>query len=335
MKRKIALLVALLVVLGVVAQLWRPWEDDVPDDAVFVMGDEVVTIADLDRRNDSLRALYGVQEPLDDKDQADFRRRAAKSMAISLVLDSAVEDASIEVPGDEVDKALHAFVDAQFDGDREAFLEALGNVSSSEDAVRDEIRRQLELRLLLREVAGDVHVSDAELRSAFADRRASLGTPQRRVVSNLVLATRRDAADARRRLAAGVPVALLARTVSIDAATRDKGGALGAVTRAELVPSVGDAVFGARPGTPYGPVQGPQGWNVGVVTRVIAPQPATYAGVHQRLRGMLESELAQQRWSDWLEDELRDADIEYAASYRPSEPYDVSAWEQQAGVPAK
>lgn len=335
MKRNVAVLVALLVVAGGVAQAWRPWADAVPDDAAFVLGDKVVTVAELDRRNDSLRALYGVQEPLDDEEQESFRRQASKSMAISLVLDRAVEDASIEVPDAEVDEALRAFVDSQFEGDRQAFLDALGNVSSSEDAVRDEIRRQLELRLLLREVAGDVQVSGAELRAAFVERRARLGVPQQRVVSNIVLASRRHAADGRRLLDAGSPVATLARSVSIDAATRDKGGLLGAVTRAELVPAVGDAVFGTRPGRPYGPVKGPQGWNVGVVTRVIAPKPATFAGVRDRLHDVLESEHSQQLWSDWLEEELRDADIEYAADYRPSDPYDLSAWEQQVGAPAR
>lgn len=333
-RKAAALVVALLVVAGVVAQLWQPWEDDVPDDAAFVLGDDVVTVAELDRRNDSLRALYGVQEPLDGRDQEAFRRQAAKSMAISLVLERAIDEAAIELPADEVDQALAAFVDSQFEGDRQAFLDALGNVSTSEDAVREEIRRQLELRLLLREVAGDVQVTDAELRDAFAERRESLGVPEQRVVHNLVLGTRRAATDARRRLDAGTPVAALARTVSIDAATRDKGGRLGAVTNAELVPAVADAVFGVRAGRAYGPVQGPQGWNVGVVTRVIAPKPATFAGVRDQLRAVLDSEHSQRRWSEWLTNELRDADIEYAAEYRPSDPYDVSSW-QQAGAPAQ
>jgi len=336
MKRNVAVATAMLVVVAglAVAMGWRPWQDELPDDAAFVIGDDVVTVADLDRRNDSLRALYGVQEPLDDKARKDFQRQAAKSMAISMVLDEAVDDAGIEVPDVDVAKALRAFIAAQFEGDRKAFIDSLAGVSSSGEAVRDEIRRQLALRLLLEEVAGDVKVSEADLRAAFAERRDRLALPERRAVSNLVLSTRAAAADVRRQLDAGASVATLARAVSIDAATRDKGGVLGAVTQEQLVPAVGAAVFGTGAGRPYGPVHGPQGWNVGVVTRVLAPVTATLRGVRARLRAVLESEASQQRWTDWLEQQLRDAEIEYADDYRPDDPYDVSAWEQQQAAGA-
>lgn len=329
MKRILAVVTALVIVAGVaVAMGWRPWDRGLPEDAAFVMGDDVVTIADLDSRNDSLRALYGVQEPVDDDEKDAFRRQSAKSMAISLLLDSAVEEASIEVPDTDVDAAFDAFLASQFEGDRQAFLDVLGNVSSSEDAVRAEIRRQMEIRLLLDEVVGDVQVSEADIAAAFDERRATLDTPERRAVSNIVLSTRREAEDARGQLDAGSDVAALAATVSIDAATRDSGGALGAVTRAELVPAVATAVFRTRPGRPYGPVRGPQGWNIGVVTKVMAAEPAKLSTAREQLRAALESEEAERRWTAWVEEELRDADVEYADEYLPSDPYSIAEWDE-------
>lgn len=47
---------------------------------------------------------------------------------------------------------------------------------------------------------------------------------------------------------------------------------------------------------------------------------------------MLLSEEAQPQWTDWLERELRDAEIVYADEYQPSDPYGVTAWEE-AGTP--
>jgi len=317
------LAVAVAVVVGLV---WRPWASDVPDDAAFVVGDQAVSVSELDRHNESLRALYGVQEPSAESEQADFRRQSAKSMAIGIVLDHAADDASVDVPEEEVDRALAVFVDTEFGGDREEFLDALGNVGTSEDDVRAEIRRQLRLRQLLDEVDGEVEVADDEVVAAFEERKDTLATPERRRMRNIVVATRADAARVRQQLDAGADVTRLARQVSMDAATRTKGGDLGAVSRDDLVPAVGRAVFGAGPGAAYGPVQGPQGWNVGVVTEVLPRIPATLARVGDELRATLEAEESQRRWTAWLEDQLRGAGIEYADGYRPEDPYEVSAW---------
>lgn len=328
MKQRIAIAAAVVAVVAAGLFAWQPWTDEAPDGTAFRVGDEVVTVDELDARNDSLRALYGIQEPLDADELDGFRRQAAKSMAISIVLDRAVDDEGVEVSDAEVEEAVAAFVTSKFGGDRDQFLDALGNVNTSEDAVRAEVRRQLELRALLARVAGDVAVDDADVRAAFVERKDALGTPERRVVSNIVVGTRAEAQRVRDRLEAGAGIAGLARQVSIDAATRDKGGRLGAVARADLLPEVADVVFRTGPGRAYGPVQGSQGWNVGVVTRVEPAAPATFTGVRARLRTQLESERVQATWSDWLAGRLREADVRYERDYRPGDPYDVSAWEQ-------
>lgn len=331
MKQRVTVAAVVLVVVAAGLLAWRPWADEAPDGTAFRVGEEVVSIDELDARNDSLRALYGIQEPLADAALDDFRRQAAKSMAISLVLDRAVEDAGIDVPDAEVDEAVAAFVESRFEGDREQFLDSLGNVNTSEDAVVEEVRRQLELRKLLADVAGEVTVSDDEVAAAFEERKDDLGTPERRVVSNVVVESQEEGQDVRSRLDRGADIVPLARRFSIDAATRDEGGRLGAVSRADLLPEVADEVFKARPGKAYGPVQGSQGWNVGVVSRVQRPVPATFAAVREDLRAVLVSERTQEIWSEWLAAELRAAEVRYEADYRPSDPYDVTAWEQPLG----
>ncbi len=335
MTRRILPVAGVLAIVAalVVALAWRPWAAEVPDDAVLMIGDHSVSVAELDRRNESLRALYGVQEPTSDSERADFRRQAAKSMAIGIVLDRAADEASVEVPEEQVDAVFGAFLDAQFAGDRQAFLDALGNVGTSEVDVLDEIRRQLRLRLLLDEVDGEVEIGGDELAAAFQERKAELATPERREIRNIVVPNRGGADQVRRQLDAGSDVAPLARRVSIDAATRDKGGFLGEVTRDQLVPAVGNAVFATPAGRPYGPVKGPQGWNVGVVTEVLPFEPATLGRVADDLRGALETEESQRRWSAWLVEQLRAADIEYADAYRPEDPYEVTTW--PSGVPGE
>ncbi|MGH3469673.1 MAG: peptidylprolyl isomerase, partial [Thermocrispum sp.] len=60
-----AILVVILIVLlggGVGGFLWYQ-QNTLPDDAAFRVGDEVVTIDQLNGKVDTLRALYGVQVP--------------------------------------------------------------------------------------------------------------------------------------------------------------------------------------------------------------------------------------------------------------------------------
>lgn len=331
MNRVVAGGAALVLLVAGVLMIWRPWQDDLPDDAALRVGEQIVTVDALDARNDSLRALYGIQEPSDEKGRDGFRRQAAKSMAIGIVLEKAVEEEGVEVADKEVDRALADFVAAQFGDDREAFLDSLGNVNTSETAVRNEIRRQLELRLLLEVIAGDVTVSKEELRAAFEERRAQLDLPERRDVNNIVVSERREAKQLRSELDGGARVAELARARSIDGATRDLGGALGPVSRSDLVPAVAKVVFSTAAGGAYGPVQGPQGWNIGVVAEVLPPRKATFAGVRSELRKTLAAEKAQAAWSGWLSARLSKADIEYADSYRPDDPDAVTTWQEYDG----
>ncbi|MDQ6524585.1 peptidyl-prolyl cis-trans isomerase [Nocardioides sp. LHD-245] len=328
--RRVQVGVALAVALVAAASVWRPWSDDLPDDAAFVIGDRVVTVAELDARNDSLRALYGVEEPSAGDARASFRRQAAKSMAIGIVLDRAVAEAGIEVPDATVDQTLGGFIDQRFQGDRAAFVASLGNVSTSEKVVRAEVRRQIALRELLAAIAGDVTVSRAELRTEFEQRRDRLGTPDRRRVRNVVVADEQAAREIRDRLDAGADPGRIARRASIDGATRDAGGDLGAVARADLLPEVGEAVFATPAGSAYGPVQGSQGWNVGVVVEVLPAVPATFAAVRADLRRQVTGERTEATWSAWLAERIKAADIRYRAAYRPKDPYDVTAWDQSA-----
>ena len=99
-------------------------------------------------------------------------------MAIGIVLDRAADEASVEVPDEQMDLVFDSFLDAQFGGDRQAFLDALGNVGTSEVDVLDEIRRQLRLRMLLDEVDGEVEIGGDELAAAFQERKAQLATPK-------------------------------------------------------------------------------------------------------------------------------------------------------------
>ena len=310
--------IAVAIVAAVVAivLVTRP---SVPEGAVFVYGDRVVDKAELDKRVDVLRALYGISAPKSAKDRDAFRRSAAKSYAVTLILDEKARDMGIRVSEKKARDLLDKFIDTQF-GNRDTFVEALGNVGTSERAVLSELRRQGTTIELRTKVIGKVTISDAFLRSSFERRKAELATPERRRLSNIVVPSQDAAQEVAKRLAAGEAVQSIAADASIDESTRKAGGDLGYLAASQLEEPVARAAFGVQKDQVYGPVKGSHGWNVGVVTAIAASQPATYDDVKSAFRKQLQQEQEVRTWSEWLAKVIREADIQYADAYRPADP---------------
>ena len=91
----------------------------------------------------------------------------------------------------------------------------------------------------------------------------------------------------------------LARTYSIDAATRLAGGYAGKVKRADMEAAVESSVFGARPGNVVGPFKLEDGWHL------IKVELLHRANLDDALRETIKAEV----FAQWLEERLRKATI--------------------------
>lgn len=314
---------ALLLAL-VTAYLAR--EPQVPDGTVAVVGEQEISTKQLDRRVEALKALYGLEEPSGTKAQDGFRRDAAKSAVVALLIEQAAEDRGIEVTDKEVDTILAKLIRERYpDGGQAAFVEALGVMGANESQVRDELRQQAIVAALFDDVTAGVEVTDDQVRTAYDDRRAELATPERRQLLNIVVETRAEADTVLGLLRRGRPFAQVAGTYSIDSATRSEGGLLGTASRKDLEGAYGDAAFGAEAGALFGPVKTETGWHVGQVRKIVAATPVTFAEVEASLRSTLETEDALARWRSFLEDLLTDADVRYHADYLPEDPASLPA----------
>lgn len=314
-------LLAVLLVAAAAFLFLRP-DDELPDDAAFKVGDDVVTSAELEARVGVLESLYGITPPAGSTEEsAKFRRASAQSIALSMIMDEAAADREIVVADKAASDVLDKIVEAEFpELGRAGYVRTLGNSGVTEDDVLAEIKRQIAIQQLFDEVTEDASVSDADVEAAFGERRDELATPQTRRISNIVVSTRAQALTVADQLKAGNAFSAMVQQYSLDASTRASAGDLGLVNQEQLEPGFGQAAFAARPGEPFGPVQSAHGWNVGVVRQVLPKQPATYGAVAETLKAQLQSEEALSLWRGFLEDELADADVEYAEKYRPADP---------------
>lgn len=320
--RRLAALIALVVVAAVAGGAW--WQlsrDSLPDGAAFRVGGRVVSAADVQKRIDSLKALYGVTVPTSGSKKTSFERDAAKSLAVQIILQDKAEQMGVTVKPSAVDATLNRLISERYaDGGRTAFVAALGQLGASEAQVRDEIGNQILVSELFDAVTKGITVSDADVRTAFLDRRAQLATPPERDLRNIVVADRATAARVLRQLAGGASFATLAAQVSLDGSTRDKGGELGPVAASQLDAAYAKAAFSARVGGVFGPIRNRYGWNVGMVERAIPGRPAVLAKVATSLRRTLKVEKQVAAWRDWLGKAITEADVTYADAYRPADP---------------
>jgi peptidyl-prolyl cis-trans isomerase C len=325
---RIVLAVVLAVLLlsggGGAAWWWTKW---LPDGVAYRVAGQDVPVVELDREIETLGALYGVRPPDPQTDPAafdTFRRDMAKASAIGRVVDAATADHGIVIADRAVQDVLGRYIEQYFgtgDEARRNFVTALGNSGTSERAVLRELTRQMAAGRLFEQVTEDVSaVTDAEVAAAFAERRDALATPERRTLANIVVADEATARQVREQLDAGSVFADVARASSADASSRDQGGAIGALTAAELEPEYAAAAFAVADGSVFGPVRTRHGWNVGAVGAVTPAAPADPVAVKEPLRVQLLAERRNDVWRGFLSEALANADIRYAEDYRPADP---------------
>lgn len=324
-RSRVVQVVVALVVVGAIAGGWIWHARALPKNAAFRWGDVVATKADLREKATAMRALYGIELPAEGKERRQFWKDLAKSEALGRIMADQARKKDLTVSSGEAEAALTKFVEQVYgsgsDGEK-TFADALVTAGTSRDAVVAEIRRQLLTLELYDKVTGDIkEPTEVEAKGAFERWTCHFGTPERRRLSNVVVLDEKSAKEAVAALAGGSPWASVVKTYSQDQATVDKGGDLGLRSEDELDAAYAEAAFSAERGRVFGPVKTEGGWNIGRVESVVAHEPAAFEDVKA---AVMLAELNQRKsksWRTWITKQLKAADVEYADSYRPQDPY--------------
>ena len=283
--------------------------------------DTKVSDAEFARRLDLLRALYDVRPPTDEAKVAAFRGDAAKGMAVAILVSHDVTERNLQAADKVVRDRLDGFIAQRYpQGGRDQFIQALGNYGVSEADVLAEFRRIIDTQSLFKAVVADVKVGEDQIARAFEERKAQLAVPEKRRLRHLVVKTEDEAKTAVTRINGPETFEGVVKDVSLDTSTKDKGGELGTVSRAQLDPAFGGAAFEAAKGATFGPVQTKNGWHVGLVEDVVAGHAVTLEEVHDSLRDTLVAEASLTRWRGYLADRIRTAEACYAKGNRPTDP---------------
>lgn len=306
-----------------------------PPGAVLRVGTTVVTTADYDARLKVLSALYGVSVPTAGPELQNFRKDAAKAIAVSLILDDAAAGNGVHVTDQQAKSALDQLVKQVLPGGQATLAQFLKTKGVTQDQVLDEVKRQLETSALFASVTRGIPLgSPAAAKALYSQNATGMSAPEERRISNIVVETSQQASALLQQLRSGTSFAVLAAKYSLDGSTRGKAGDLGWMTSDQLDPTYAKTAFAAAVGSPYGPVQTQYGWNIGMVNDVRAARPLTFAQVESKLRLQLQDEAQLSKWRSWLAQEIVAAHAEYASDYEPTNP-DAAPTDLPTSLPAK
>ena len=325
----VATLTTLVLVGASGAGIWWSQRSDLPGNAAFRVYGDVVTQDELHTLASSYRALYGVQVPTDATKLAQFWRDLAKSDAVSMVLVHAADGIGVAVNSADSQQALSAFVTRVYGAGttgQSAYVAALRNAGTSQTAMLQEVTRQLLVARLYAKVTASAQApTAAQIQAGYRNWSCRLGTPAARTIENIVVLDQATATAVAGALRNGADWHTAVRKYSADQSTVTHDGALGTVTADQLEAAYSKAAFAAPHGSIFGPVQTAQGWNVGRVTGLRAPKPATFAASKSEVAQLLTAQEKAGIWSGWLHAQLTNADVTYSSQYRPNDPTSAPA----------
>jgi peptidyl-prolyl cis-trans isomerase C len=310
---------AVAAVLGVIAVIWHH-VSGLPSDAAFRVDGVVVTQAELDHRIKILGGLYGLRPPSDPALLSTFQRDAAKSMAESTVLDNQAQAHHIVISDAQAKQELSTMIANLNPPGEASFIQLLQNSHSSEGDVLAEIKRHDRDGQLYSEITAPAvqAVTENAISAYYRQHQATLVVPEQRHLRNIVVATQQEATQLISELHTGADFVAEAKQNSLDQATSDSGGDLGFVPATQLDGPYAQLAFSTPLGAVFGPVQTPDGWNVGQVLEIRPAAPQTLSQAHDSIGDQLRAQAADQAWTSWLDRQISSADIRYAPAYQPA-----------------
>jgi peptidyl-prolyl cis-trans isomerase C len=298
-----------------------------PTGVAFRVAGHDVTVSELDSRIATLTALYSLKKPTGGSALATFRRDAAKSMAVSMILEDQAKADGIVVSSSEAQAGLDRVIQQDLGGDTTKFTTFLGNAGISQNDVLAEVSRTIATSRLYSKVTRSVKApTDAQAQADYTAHQADMVSPEERTLSNIVVGSEAAAKQVLARLRSGESFRAVAKATSLDASTRVQGGSLGTHAAADLDSGYAKVAFAAPVHTLFGPVSTGTGtWNVGYVDAVQPSAPLTFAQVKSTLIAALQSRAQLKVWNAWLTRVIRAAAVEYADEYRPANPNSAPA----------
>ena len=283
----------------------RRTAEDVPADAIALVGDTPIPRAEFDALMERAEASFKAQKKdfpkVGTPEYQDLKTRAVAFLVERYTFQAEARELGIEVPDADVDKELQRIVEANFDGDEAKLATALKREGLTEEQARSDLRERLLRERVFEEITKDVEVTDEEVRKHYEENKSQFTQPASRTVRHILVKSRERANELHRQLEAGANFAALAREHSTDSSTARVGGRL-PVTRGSTLPAFDKAAFELDQGEFSEPLKTSFGWHIVLAVSPVKPEKVTpLEQVEDSVRDQLKSEEENAALREWLD----------------------------------
>ncbi|RRJ61606.1 peptidylprolyl isomerase [Paenibacillus oralis] len=204
---------------------------------------------------------------------------------------------NITITDADIDAEIKDTYIAQF-GSEEALNQALVQSGMTMEDLRNQLVTTLELTKLLEP---QVKVTDDQVKEMFETYKESFNTPEQVRASIILVKTEAEAKDIIKQLKEGADFAELAKSKSLDTATKEQGGDTDFFARGQKETAVEDAAFKLAKDQISDPVKTSEGYQVIKVTDRKEAHTATLEEKKEEVRKMLVNQQVSQMSATWLQ----------------------------------
>jgi len=237
------------------------------------------------------------------KQQYDQLREQVLGLLISFEwIQREAEEQGVKVTDAEVKKSFEQQKKQSFpkEADYEKFLKDSGQTEADVmmrvrlDVLSNKIRDKV--------TKGKDKVSDKQIEQYYEKNKSQFAQPERRDLHIVLTKTKAKAQEAKAALQSGQPFKKVAKTYSIDDASKAQGGKLPAVAKGQQEKAFDTAIFGADKGKITGPVKTQFGFYVFKVDKVTAASQQTLEQAKATIKQVVASQNQQKALDRFVKD---------------------------------
>jgi peptidyl-prolyl cis-trans isomerase SurA len=292
----------------------------VVDRIVAVVNKNVVLLSEVEGMLDQ---MMQAEPPGPNQDPVKLRSARRDEILDTLIaeklLDDEVRKLHIDVTDAEVDRVVDGTM-KEHNLTPDQLKMALAHQGLSLEEYKDGLKKQLtKMKIVQLKVKNRVQVTDADVQAKMQQTKILNSLDYKLKARHILVLVPPGTDDkaalakvnaAKARIEKGEKFEDVAKEVSEDPGSKDRGGDLGEFGRGEMVPEFEKAAFNAEPGKMVGPVRTPFGWHLILVDQRIATETKTGDAALTDIRNKLYQDEIERQFAQYVDELKKDAHIE-------------------------